>query len=105
MNTKEFTDNNKVCIFCDSTFNGEQCPNCGGTEYRKSQERIEWEENQRRIDEENQRVAEQKRESRESTIKHISTIRLITVIIFLVLFFGMFFLSMLSHYAFRLFLF
>ena len=97
MNTKEFTGNNKVCIFCDSTFNGEQCPNCGGTEYRKSQERIEWEENQR--------VAEQKRESRESTIKHISTIRLITVIIFLVMFFGMFFLFMLSHYAFRLFLF
>ena len=91
-----FTGNDYVCSYCGSAFTGTNCPNCGSTEYKKSKERLEWEEEQRKLAQAAIDLEEHKLETNASIVKHNSKAKLITIIIFV----SMFLFAWISHMLF-----
>ena len=104
MSANQFNGKNFVCSYCDSVFDGDVCPNCGATEFKKSNERIQWEENEQRIVQEAQRLLEEKIKSDESIAKHGNNTKRITVLAVLGVFLFIAIMQMISMFSIRAFL-
>ena len=38
-----------ICSYCDSLFDGDECPNCGSTSFKKTQNMLNWERQQQEM--------------------------------------------------------